>query len=218
MDSTSLQFSLFKDCIAKRIFSHSETQQQKAPDSTELDEFSLYLATESWFTLPECIRTATYESRGSVSRDIDDIPLDNTSVAFTDTLISYGYASDSDDTIRFLRKVLIDYIADACAPPPAWFTTRTKECEICEREVPLTYHHLVPRSTHAKVLKKKWHPESMLDSVAWLCRPCHSVVHNVTTNEDLARNYFTVELLLERDDIRKWGNYASKQRFGIRKG
>ncbi|KAG6882313.1 hypothetical protein C0993_011122, partial [Termitomyces sp. T159_Od127] len=212
-----MQLSLFKDCIAKRILAHPETRGQ-SQDSTDLDEFSSYLAAESWTTLPESIRTATYESRESVPSDVDDIPLDNTSVAFTDTLISYGFASDSDDALMFLRKVLVDYIADTCAPPPTWSSTRTKYCEICEREVPLTYHHLIPRSTHAKVLKKKWHPESMINSVAWLCRPCHSVVHNVTTNENLARNYFNVELLLERDDIQKWRNYASKQRFGVRRG
>ncbi len=51
-----------------------------------------------------------------------------------------------------------------------WFKTRTTECEICEREVPLTYHHLIPREVHDKARKKKWHPEAMLNSVAWLCR------------------------------------------------
>lgn len=169
MHTASIQFSLFKDCIAKRILAHSETRGQ-SQESTELDEFSSYLAAESWSTLPESIRTATYESRSSVPSDIEDIPLDNTSVAFTDTLISYGFASDSDDTLKFLKIVLVDYIADACAAPPAWSSTRTKYCEICEREVPLTYHHLIPRSTHVKVLKKKWHPEIMINSVAWLCR------------------------------------------------
>ncbi|KAG6840939.1 hypothetical protein C0991_003123 [Blastosporella zonata] len=169
MEDTSLQFSFFKDCIAKRILSHPETLRQTG-DSSELDDFSSYLASEAWPSLPNHIRTATYESRDSVPSDIDDIPLDNTSVSFTDTLISYGFALDPDGTVEFLRKVLADYIANACAPPPVWSSTRTTECEICEREVPLTYHHLIPRSTHAKVLKKKWHPEAMINSVAWLCR------------------------------------------------
>ena len=169
MGDTTLQFFLFTDCIAKRILAHPATQRP-TESSTELDEFSTYLAIESWSTLPESIRTATYESRGFVPRDIDDVSLDNTSVAFTDTLVSYGFASDSDDALGLLKKVLVDYIADACAPPPAWSSTRTKECEICEREVPLTYHHLIPRSTHVKVLKKKWHTESKINSVAWLCR------------------------------------------------
>ncbi|KAG6827094.1 hypothetical protein H0H92_013226 [Tricholoma furcatifolium] len=217
MENNSSQFSLFKDCIAKRIFAHTETRKQ-TQDSSELDEFSSYLASEAWPTLSDSMHTATYESRQSIPSDMDDVPLDNTSVAFADTLIAYGFVADHDDAIKFLRNALSDYILDACAPPPVWSSTRTTYCEICEREVPLTYHHLIPRSTHAKVLKKKWHPESMLNSVAWLCRPCHSAVHHVATNEELAREYFTVELLLEREDILKWRNYACKQRFGVRRG
>ncbi|KAG6916841.1 hypothetical protein DXG01_005140 [Tephrocybe rancida] len=217
MEDTSLQFSLFKDCIAKRVLSHPETLRQ-TQDSSELDDFSSYLASEAWPTLPDTIRTAAYETREVVPNDVDDVPIDNTSVSFTDTLISYGFASDHDDTLKFLRKVLADYVADACAPPPVWSSTRTEECEICDRQVPLTYHHLIPRSTHTKVLKKKWHPENMLNSVAWLCRPCHNVVHHIATNEELAREFFTVELLLKREEITKWRNYASKQRFGVRRG
>ena len=49
-----------------------------------------------------------------------------------------------------------------------------------------------------------------------LVRQCHSAVHHIASNEDLARYFHTVELLLEREDIQKWRNYASKQRFGVR--
>ncbi|KAF8063590.1 hypothetical protein FPV67DRAFT_253339 [Lyophyllum atratum] len=217
MECTSSQYSLFKDSIAKRILLHPETQRQ-TQDSSELDDFSSYLASESWSTLPESIRTASYETRASVPTDIDTVPLDSTSTSFTDTLISYGFALDHDESLKFLRKALANYLDDACAPPPVWSSTRTTECEICEREVPLTYHHLVPRSTHTKALKKKWHTEAMLNSVAWLCRPCHSAVHHVASNEELAREYYTVDLLLQREDILKWRNYAAKQRFGVRRG
>jgi len=43
-------------------------------------------------------------------------------------------------------------------------------------------------------------------------RPCHSAVHHVASNEDLARSFYTVDLLLERDDIQKWKKYASRQK------
>lgn len=163
---SSLQFSTFKDCIARRILSHPETQAQ---DSSELNDFSSYLASEAWSTLPSEIHIASY-SKDAPIPDADSIPLDATTTAFIDTLIAYGFASDPDEALSFLRKALKDYISDACAAPPPWSATRTSECEICERDVPLTYHHLIPRSTHVKVLKKKWHPEEMLGSVAWLCR------------------------------------------------
>jgi len=213
-EPTSEQFSLFKDSIARRLLDQPGMNNSSS-ESSDLDDFSSYLASESWPSLPQSVRKATYESRSNVP-DSETISLDSTSTSFDDTLISYGLAADTDDAHKFLRKALADYIEQACAPPPVWKSTRATECEICERTVPLTYHHLIPRSTHTKVLKKGWHPEYMLNSVAWLCRQCHSAVHHVASNEDLARYFHTVELLLEREDIQKWRRYASKQRFGVR--
>ncbi|OAX41791.1 hypothetical protein K503DRAFT_833997, partial [Rhizopogon vinicolor AM-OR11-026] len=103
------------------------------------------------------------------------------------TLAAYGLTTDLGSSQRFIRNILSDFISEACAPPPTWSSTRTKECEICEREVPLTYHHLIPQSTHAKMLKKKIYSETMVGSVAWLCRPCHSALHHVASNDELAR-------------------------------
>ncbi|KAJ6589455.1 hypothetical protein B0H19DRAFT_923850 [Mycena capillaripes] len=224
VSESSPQFIILKDCFAQRLLSFPELQnptgtlEPSSTAETELDDFSSYLAQEVWLSLPLIFREASYESKSQIPDDFDSVPLDSTPVSFADTLISYGIASDIEASQTFLRKVLTDFLDQACAPPPVWSSTRGKECEICERQVPLTYHHLIPRSMHTKVLKKKWHPTSMLNSVAWLCRPCHTVVHQVATNEDLAQNYYTVSLLLQRDDIQRWGKYASKQRFGIRRG
>jgi len=179
MDIQSSQYALFKDCIARKILQVQGIQgtSTNADDSdSALDDFASYLATEAWSTLPAVAKDATYETRESVSKSIPDpesdecLPLDSTSRGFTETLVSYGIVTDEEDALKLLRKVLVEYLEQACAPPPVWSSTRTKECEICEREVPLTYHHLIPRSTHAKVLKKGWHHESMINSVAWLCR------------------------------------------------
>ncbi|KAI1787219.1 hypothetical protein LXA43DRAFT_1076263 [Ganoderma leucocontextum] len=216
-----VEFSIFKDCLARRVLSnpsildHSDPGSQDGSDA--LDEFTSYLAEEIWPFLPAEVRDATYENRDAVP-DVDDLPLENIPTAFSDTLISCGLTDDPDAATMFLRKVLKRYVVETCAPPPVWSKTRTTECEICEREVPLTYHHLIPREVHDKALKQKWHPEAMLDSVAWLCRPCHSAVHGVASNEVLAREFYTVELLLAREDIQKWRKYAAKQRFGVRRG
>ncbi|KAI0820858.1 hypothetical protein BC628DRAFT_1412835 [Trametes gibbosa] len=216
-----MQFSAFKDCLARRILadpgisdpSRSDTQNE----TDALDDFAAYLACETWPALPPSLREATYETRDAVP-DIDELALDNVPATFADTLVSCGLSDDEESAAAFLRRTLRDFVVDACAPPPVWSRTRTTECEICEREVPLTYHHLIPREVHNKALRKKWHPEAMLNSVAWLCRPCHSAVHGVATNEVLAREYYTIELLLAREDIQKWRKYASKQRFGVRRG
>ena len=163
------QFFLFKDTIARYALSGISDQQADQEEGSELDEFVSYLASEAWPTVPTAAQDATYDTRDKVP-EIDQIALESTSFAFIDSLISYGIIEDTDDAYKLLRRILDDYREQACAPPPVWSSTRTTECEICAREVPLTYHHLIPRAVHAKVLKQAWHPESMINSVAWLCR------------------------------------------------
>ena len=167
----SPQFTLFKDCLAKRLVAKSGVldESQTEESATDLDDFVSYLCLEVWPGFPQKFRDATHENRTSVPI-VDSLKLVNTPTSFIDTLTSCGISDDSESALVFLKKVLEDYLSEACAPPPMWFKTRTTECEICEREIPLTYHHLIPRETHAKVLKKKWHSESMLNSAAWLCR------------------------------------------------
>lgn len=183
-DIESQNFSLFRDCLASRVlFSLSadrskaigsaQTPTSEAGDSDDLADFTSYLACEAWPSLPSSLRALTHElAKASGEPDADDIPLTTLPPAFSDTLTSYSLisAEDADAPQHFLRKVIASYIPLAVTPPPVWSSTRATECEICEREVPLTYHHLIPRSVHAKVLKRGWHKEEMLGSVAWLCR------------------------------------------------
>lgn len=102
-------------------------------------------------------------------------------------------------------------------------------CELCERDVRRTFHHLIPKETHSKYLKKKTLPGNIKDiatnlgiepsmSRVWLntygtmiCGKCHSAVHNAASNDDLAENYNTVELLLEHPKILAFAKYNSKQ-------
>jgi len=214
MEVSVSQLQILQDSIVRHIITRFGTQDP-VDACGDLNEFDSFLATELLPTIPSSLRDATYETRNDVP-NVEEVSLDALSATFSDTLISYNLCDDTDSVNKFVRKILEDYVEEACAPPPIWSSTRTSECEICEREVPLSYHHLIPRSTHDKVLKRKWHPESQLNSVAWLCRPCHSAVHRSASNEELAREYYTVEKLLQREDLQKWARYISKQRWAPR--
>jgi hypothetical protein len=99
------------------------------------------------------------------------------------------------DLSQFFLPIFTSYLSSTTVAPPVpiWSSTRTSACELCQREwIPLTYHHLIPKSTHAKVLKRGWHEERELGSVAWLCRACHSFVHRVCSNEELARHWYVM--------------------------
>jgi hypothetical protein len=170
----SAQFYNFKECLARRILSlpnfKPDVESSADDDDDGLDDFTLYLASEVWPVFPPSVQVASYEMRelvpdpSAISNEVD-IP-----ASFTDTLVSYGISCDIDNAHAFLRATLADYVSEACAPPPVWKSTRREECEICERKIPLTYHHLIPRSTHDKVLKRGWHTKSSINAVAWLCR------------------------------------------------
>lgn len=132
----------------------------------------------------------------------------------TDTLSTY---TPDLELLSLLNKALTEYIPSVTRPPPVWVSTRAEACEICERDwIPLSYHHLIPRGVHDKAIKKGWHDEWMLNSVAWLCRACHSFVHRMASNEELAREWFTVERILEREDVKDWAKWVGRVRWKAR--
>ena len=144
-------------------------------------------------SLPDDLRCICY---ATIQNDKDlanryEVPLDADVQAelaktlpptLTDSLCSHGLMSDPSDLERFLEPVLNSYVTTAMEPPPEYTpslsASRPSGCEICDREqLPLTYHHLIPRQVHGKAVKRGWHKEWELNKVAWLCRACHRYVY-----------------------------------------
>lgn len=84
-------------------------------------------------------------------------------------------------------------------------------CAMCDRIMPLTKHHLIPRTTHKYYLKKGFTQEH-LNTCVDICRPCHSAVHNLIDEKTLAKQYNTVEALLAHEGVQKFIAYAQKQK------
>lgn len=160
--------------------------------------------------------------------------------SISDSLVAYGAIDgDRQGIDELLAPVVGEYITAASAPPPPPRSTRTSECEICGRDwIDLSYHHLIPRFVHEKVtfpqianlhvclppprdtpltrgqaVKRGWHREEELQNVAWLCGACHRFVHQFAKHEDLARYYYTVDLLLEQPEIHAWANWVGRLRW-----
>lgn len=191
-----------------------------------------YLAEQLFTSLPTDLRTLSY---AQVQEDAAlkvkyAVPMETSlledltkplPLSIPDSLCSYDLLSDPSDLEKFLEPVLTSYITSTTSPPPEYTpsvtASRPDGCEICQREqLPLTYHHLIPRQVHAKVVKRGWHGEWELQKVAWLCRACHSFVHKIASNEELAREWYSVELLLEREDVQKWAGWVGKVRWKAR--
>lgn len=175
-------------------------------------------------SLPPELRTLSYSSIQNNPKlaDVYSLPL---STPATDTILNTLPPSATDsltlylstDAGTFLPKPLESYISSVTAPPPIYSTTRTTECELCLRDwIPLTYHHLIPRSVHAKAMKRNWAEEWELNKVAWLCRACHSYVHHVCTHEELAKEFDSVEKLAEREDVSAFVGWVGRVRWKSR--
>jgi hypothetical protein len=134
-----------------------------------------------------------------------------------DSLQAYAILPASTDLSNLILSTISDYITAVTSPPPIWSNTRASACEICDRHwIPLTYHHLIPKQVHDKAIKRHWHNEWDLGSVAWLCRACHSFVHKIASNEVLAKELYTVDLLMDRDDVKAWAKWVGRVRWKAR--
>jgi 5-methylcytosine-specific restriction endonuclease McrA len=196
----------------------------------EIDLKKQYLSLEIFTSLPASLRTLTYSTwlnTASLQALYSD-PLPPTRVqsifdplptTITDTITTYSLLAPNQTSTDFLTPVLTTFVSALLTPPPAPYQQRplVGECEICQRSwIPLTYHHLIPRGVHAKVLKRGWHTEDQLNNVAWLCRACHTFVHRAASLEELAKEWYSVERLLERVDVREFGEWVGKVRWKAR--
>ncbi|GAA4374266.1 HNH endonuclease [Hymenobacter koreensis] len=83
----------------------------------------------------------------------------------------------------------------AAAPPES-------VCELCQRQVlAVSRHHLVPRQEGGRY-----------GPTANLCQPCHSTVHLLLTNKELARRYASVEALRGAEELQKYLHWIRRNR------
>lgn len=87
-------------------------------------------------------------------------------------------------------------------------------CELCEREKPLTKHHLIPRAVHTKKrFIKRFGKEEMQRRGLMICRECHDGIHDLVPDEKvLADKYNTKELLLADERITRHIAWVRKQK------
>ena len=83
------------------------------------------------------------------------------------------------------------------------------QCEMCERVIPLTRHHLIPRRMHNRY-KKKGYTTEFLNTCAMICRACHSCCHRVHSHEVLASQFNTVEKLMGDEEIARFVRWVAK--------
>ena len=83
-------------------------------------------------------------------------------------------------------------------------------CELCERKLTLTEHHLIPVEMHNKTwCKRKFTIEECHKNRINICHDCHMAVHKFISNKDLAKNYYTLEKLKTHEKLMNFVNWVS---------
>ncbi|KAI1809229.1 YisB protein [Poronia punctata] len=204
-----------------------EAQDHNHDDKDDdLADFTDYIATLTFTSLPSVLRSIdhhTYIDTPSLHPALpltgSDIPtlLPSLDPDIASSLSAYGVTDEARQGVsEFLAPVITAYLQGlATAPPPPRATRDDVDgCEICGRDwINLSYHHLIPRFVHVKAVKRGWHRECDLQNVAWLCGACHRFVHRFASHEDLARKFYTVDLLLAEDEVQRWAQWVGRLRW-----
>lgn len=232
------------NAVAETLADHEPFEDSSDYLDMVVDSFRDYYGDEnlSYSYIKSSVGAAAIECWGSSSRissyytNIDESNEDSTTHANQDDEDEASY-QDSDDDGEFIGE---------------------GECELCERTIKLTRHHLIPKSTWPRIKKRLFHAASQIESyhsetdsvkqsnlrdklqksigirnpkdlpvtishasiriylsnVSFLCRPCHSAVHRIHDEWQLATDFNTIELLLGSDEVRKFAKWANKQRPG----
>jgi hypothetical protein len=88
-----------------------------------------------------------------------------------------------------------------------------RNCQLCGRDVPLTFHHLIPRRNHRRrFFQRRFDREEMRRRGAWLCRDCHRAIHRLYDERTLGERFNTLEALRADAAVQRHVAWVSRQR------
>jgi len=85
-------------------------------------------------------------------------------------------------------------------------------CELCERQKELTFHHFIPKTLHNNKLFKKLYTKEYMSSYGIeLCKDCHKQIHVFFIEKELGKYFYNKKLLLSSYKVRKFLKWVKKQ-------
>ncbi|NEQ98147.1 MAG: hypothetical protein F6K30_15755 [Cyanothece sp. SIO2G6] len=85
-------------------------------------------------------------------------------------------------------------------------------CPFCQRQVSLTFHHLIPKKVHRRPYFKKNFSKETLNQGVDICRLCHSGIHQHYDEMVLAKSFNSLEALLADEALRRHFDWVAKQK------
>lgn len=93
-----------------------------------------------------------------------------------------------------------------------------ESCELCGRGgLELTKHHLIPRMRHRnKQVQRRFSRENMQQQVIWVCRPCHTNLHCMISEKELAVHFNTRDRLLAHPGVARFVTWIQTKPAGFK--
>jgi len=110
-----------------------------------------------------------------------------------------GRAGDTGLTARLTRNQLMP-------------DNRPTYCCLCQRQTPLTFHHLVPRKVHRRTFFRKHFSRQELSIGIYICRKCHSGIHKLFDEMKLAKELNSLDKLRENPDVARHVAWVARQK------
>ena len=89
---------------------------------------------------------------------------------------------------------------------------RRGHCPCCGRDLPLTFHHLIPRKLHRRKHYQRHYNKDTLAQGIYVCRDCHDGIHKTYSEVELAKELATPEALLSEPDLVRHFAWVARQR------
>ncbi|CAF0852437.1 unnamed protein product [Adineta ricciae] len=90
-------------------------------------------------------------------------------------------------------------------------TERDGECKLCGCTQRITIHHMIPKLILKRMRNSGKESVDVAKYLVEVCRPCHNEIHRIWPHSELAREYQTVDMLLEAPAIQPYLNWKRKR-------
>jgi hypothetical protein len=84
-------------------------------------------------------------------------------------------------------------------------------CPLCNRNAPLTEHHLIPKCRWRRRWVRRNFPGTSFKRSVYICEDCHVHLHQRITPTLLAKYYHTIALLREHPQVAKFSEWVAKR-------
>ena len=88
-------------------------------------------------------------------------------------------------------------------------------CELCNRNQQLTFHHLIPKKNHKiKYIRKKYSSLNISTYGIKICKDCHNMIHKLIPHKSLALVYNSKEKLQKHPELKEfidWVKFQTKK-------